>query len=442
MQKDLIFILKFFAVFAVFIYGFVSAQVKIFPYNLLAPTIGAYGSLYNAYFNVEDMNNDWRWYVDDGQPQGMALLDDDLVQKDYIAYTSTADTTVHLLSYKGDELYKWTLDVEALWPDQAHLNTMRKVPFDYFTLRDLHVFPDGRVVVIASLYGSTPWGAGLVMMDKDSKVLWAKDGNYYNDLHVDRAGNIYALRHDINTVSDTGRFDEDVAFAAPYLQDNVIKLDQQGNILAEYPVIDMLRQSPYKNIMMYVHDDGKGDYTHTNSIEVIEADMSVPSFLKTGDILVNIRNIDVLAAIDPVQNKVSWAARIPTQMPHDIDVLPNGHFLLYDNQGHLGAAEGYSRIIELDPETLEVVWSYAGTSDDPVESEFWGFQQRLANGNTMSTVPNKGRLFEVTPEGQLVMEYFLPQRHDIKGVSHHPVLTSAVKIPENSLEFIQPEGAP
>ena len=442
MSKDLRFILKFLAVIAVFIYGFITAQTKIFPYSLLAPTVSAYGGLYNAYFHVDDMNKDWRWYEDDGLPKGMDYLDKAQVEHDYIAYTSTADTTAYLLSYKGEEIHKWHLDVEALWPDQKHLNTMRKVPFDYFTLRDLHVFPDGRIVVIVSLYGSTPWGAGLVMMDKDSNVLWAKDGNYYNDLHVDQAGNIYALRHDIIQTSDAGHFDEAVHFMPPYLQDNVVKLDQQGNIMAEYPVVDMLRQSPYKNIMMYVHDDGKGDYTHTNSIEVVEDTMSVPSFLKSGDIMVNIRNIDVLAAIDPVQNKVTWAARTPTKMPHDINVLPNGHFILYDNQGHLGAEEGYSRVIELDPETFEVVWSYAGTAAKPLESKFWGFQQRLANGNTLTTVPNKGRLLEVTQDGELVMDYYLSQRHEIDGVMHHPVLTSAVKISENALNFIQPEGAP
>ncbi|MEC9236753.1 MAG: hypothetical protein VX803_10960, partial [Pseudomonadota bacterium] len=92
--------------------------------------------------------------------------------------------------------------------------------------------------------------------------------------------------------------------------------------------------------------------------------------------------------------------------------------------------------------TFEVVWSYAGTAAKPLESEFWGFQQRLANGNTLTTVPNKGRLLEVTQDGELVMDYYLSQRHEIDGVMHHPVLTSAVKISENALNFIQPEGAP
>jgi hypothetical protein len=37
-------------------------------------------------------------------------------------------------------------------------------------------------------------------------------------------------------------------------------------------------------------------------------------------------------------------------------------------------------------------------------------QERLANGNTLITESEGGRLFEVTPEGEIVWEYLNPVR--------------------------------
>lgn len=435
MYKDLIFALKFLCLIFVFAYGFASAQLRIFPYNLVAPVVGAYGGYFKSMVNVEAVNNEWRWYEENDLPQGMVVNDHEKALQRPMIYTSTADSAAHLISADGNEIHKWTLDVAALWPDQSHVNARKIVPFDYFTLRDFHVFPDGRIAVIVSLYGTTPWGAGLVMMDKDSQVLWAQEGNYYNDLHVDKAGDIYALRHNIITESDEGRFDEKVMFDAPYLQDTIVKLNQSGEILDQYPVVDMLRQSDYKDIMLYTTDEGKGDYTHMNALDVIELGTNTAPYMAAGDIVALIRNIDTLVVIDPVAKSIKWAGQMPVHMPHDIDVLPNGHLLIYDNQGHMGA-EGYSRLVELDPESLGVEWQYVGSKAAPFESEFWGFQQRLDNGNTFTVVPNKARLLEVDRGGEIVMEYYLHERKNADGISYNPVITSAEKIDPAGLAFL------
>ena len=63
-------------------------------------------------------------------------------------------------------------------------------------------------------------------------------------------------------------------------------------------------------------------------------------------------------------------------------------------------------------------------------SPFISGAQRLANGNTLITEGNFGRIFEVTAEGQLVWEYisdhftvnpFLGENNGIFRASRHPV---------------------
>ena len=80
--------------------------------------------------------------------------------------------------------------------------------------------------------------------------------------------------------------------------------------------------------------------------------------------------------------------------------------MIFDNQG-LGEA---SRILEIDPATGEVVWTYAGTEVDPFYSETCGLAQRLPDGNTLITESDFGRAFEITADGKVVWEFYNPYR--------------------------------
>src|SRR5678815_2741030 len=97
-----------------------------------------------------------------------------------------------------------------------------------------------------------------------------------------------------------------------------------------------------------------------------------------------------------------------------------GNVLVFDNGGASGYgfinpnapdgansfARANSRVLEINPVTLELVWSYAGPRF--YSSNISG-AQRLPNGNTLVTEGPNGRLFEVTKEGQIVWEYIYPQ---------------------------------
>jgi len=92
-------------------------------------------------------------------------------------------------------------------------------------------------------------------------------------------------------------------------------------------------------------------------------------------------------------------------------MLPNGHIVIYGN----GTRRGWSRIVEMDPLTNQVVWEYVGR---PKESFFSGFisgAQRLPNDNTLICEGGKGRLFEVTSEKEIVWEFRSPYRGFVFG---------------------------
>jgi hypothetical protein len=96
-----------------------------------------------------------------------------------------------------------------------------------------------------------------------------------------------------------------------------------------------------------------------------------------------------------------------------------GNVLVFDNGGASGygfnnpiALEGTgafaratSRVLEIDPVTLGLVWSYAAPQ---FFSTNISGAQRLPNGNTLVTEGAPGRLFEVTNDGTIVWEYMSP----------------------------------
>ena len=158
--------------------------------------------------------------------------------------------------------------------------------------------------------------------------------------------------------------------------------------------------------------DTRQEWTHGNSVDQ----------LPNGDALVSFRNINTVVIVNRESGEITWKLTAPTirdtegeeetitpsplAQQHDASVLPNGNILIFDNGSHrIDNSVPFSRAIEVDPATSEIVWKYQDFSLMNFVSPFISGVQRLPNGNTLITEGNFGRIFEVTTEGELVWEY-------------------------------------
>jgi hypothetical protein len=127
-----------------------------------------------------------------------------------------------------------------------------------------------------------------------------------------------------------------------------------------------------------------------------------------------------------------------------------GNFLVFDAGGAAGYGvpdglscygerrerRDYSRVLEIDPHTLKIVWQYTPREAGhihPLDSyKFYsprgGSAQRLPNGNTLITEYSPGRVFEVTPEHRTVWEFVNPDFGNVDGLADNAV-GPAVRVP-------------
>jgi hypothetical protein len=189
-----------------------------------------------------------------------------------------------------------------------------------------------------------------------------------------------------------------------------VVLSPDGEVLKKVSILDALVASPYARMLNTVAWYSKDDYLHTNAIDVVAepAAMRV-SGVRGHQVLLSMRELGAIGLLDLDREVFTWALRGSWVGQHDPDLLPDGNMLLFDNYGHYGPG-GISRVIEFNPKTLELVWSYTGDEARPLESKLRSAQERLPNGNTLITESDGGRLLEVTRRGQIVWEYINPIR--------------------------------
>lgn len=246
----------------------------------------------------------------------------------------------------------------------------------------------------------------------------------------------------------------------PLLDDRIVEVSWDGKIVwnfrphehfAELGFDAAARASMRHNPNLRPLEGGAiGDWLHINSLSVVgpnrHYDAGDPRF-HPDNILWGSREANLIAIVDKRSGKVVWKLGPnyqgtpaleqlgPIIGQHHPHIIPRGlpgagNLLVFDNGGwagygapHASARNGtnvvqrdYSRVLELDPVTLEIVWQYTPREAGfvmPLDasrfySPFISSAQRLPNGNTLITEGSDGRIFEVTRDHAIVWEYVSP----------------------------------
>jgi hypothetical protein len=372
---------------------------------------------------------------------GLAAVSVDSPKSTYDGFTlcsTTQGLEANLINMHGEVVYQWKMLRHRDWPKAA--NVRDPLPSEKAHFERCRVFPNGELLAMCCYGEDSPYGYGLVKLDKNSNVLWGYSADFHHDFDVGEDGRIYALTQKVEVVTPPDLRD---FFPPQHTADYILVLAPDGQELANKSVLEMFCNTPYFFTLLPVNPVGQrpspralpqilgqpgspsgpqpkampgwmdprqaaqdlGDILHTNSVKVLSQTLA-PKFklFSAGQVLISLRTPSVIAMLDLDSSKVAWASRGIWQSQHDAQFLANGNILLFDN---FGWSEG-SRILEIDPVTQAVPWSYAGVGASSFMDYFRGSCQRLPNGNTLLVNSVRRRVAEISSGKEVVWQWNCP----------------------------------
>lgn len=319
------------------------------------------------------------------RPHGLVYRDPDRHEPGYTLFAAVRGQFANLLDDAGRVVHRWHCPEGVVYA--------RLLPNGNLMLRTQ---PPEEAGGVEKIGGSS---AALLELDWDGKVLWElRDPMLHHDFLRLPNGNTLTLgwRKLPAAVSErvggahSHEEDPDVMWG-----DVVREVSPQGEPVSEWLSWEHL--DPETDTICPL--ESRKEWTHANSI----------ALTPDGDLLLSFRLIDTVAIVDRLSGAFKWKwGKDVLSHQHHASWLESGRVLIFDNGAHRRRGPNFSQVIEVDPETGEIEWTYKHDTIVGFYSFFVSGAERLADGHTLITSGAHGHLFEVTPQGETVWEFVSP----------------------------------
>lgn len=415
-------------VFLAYVAGSVTTLMDTFPSTYIRDAYRAADALALKYGYGDEAGDTNLWTRTGDGRRGVTVHEPGAAQPGLTLYSTGDGARAVLIDMDGSVVHEWRRPFRDVWDESAAVR--EPVPENRIYFRKAQVLPGGDLLAIYIGYGDTPWGYGMVKLDKDSNVLWKNLDRFHHDFAVGDDGRIYGLTHDFR--KRPLRHQDHLP--PPLLEDYLVVLSADGRTLQRISLLDAVQRSPYARELWRILHFSLWDPLHTNNVDVLTERSAAALGAKVpaaapGQVLLSFRELDggTIALLDVDKRRIVWAMSGSWKSQHDPDILDNGNILMFDNLGHFGPGNE-SRVIEVDPATTGVVWRYAGSAEEPLFSPWRAAQERLANGNILITESSGARIVEIDRRGDIVWEYVNPVRGGADG-REAPVISWASRLP-------------
>lgn len=318
---------------------------------------------------------------------GVTVREPARMQPGYVLFGPTGGQEVFLLGELGDIVHHWRLPAPhgnygQLLPNGNLLVSMRT--------------PEGPKLNAAA--------GRLAELDWQGNIVWEHFDHFqHHDLQPAPSENVVYLAWDLVPTDEATKFKGGIPGSehedGGTYEDLLREVDRDGNIVWEWRVSDALDLDKYP--LRENHE--RHEYAHANTCHVQE----------DGNVLVSFRELDLLILVNRQTGKIDWEmADRSWGGQHDCRRLPNGNITLFANGSEQPTPE-FSRVLEIDPQSRETVWTYKGVPYASFFSARISGAQRLPNGNTLIIEGHQGRIFEVTQSCDIVWEYISPFYNDV-----------------------------
>lgn len=171
------------------------------------------------------------------------------------------------------------------------------------------------------------------------------------------------------------------------LGDDIVEVDPSGTEVRRIHLWKLL--DPVKDPIHPVHR--RWEWTHLNGIDINEH----------GDIAFSARTNDRVGVIDGATGELKMKFT-DTHGQHHPTWVGEDRIQVFDN------GRSFSRVLEIEVSSGEIVWSYLGSPVQQFFSNYISSADRLWSGSVLVCEGASGRLFEVTRTGEVAWEWINP----------------------------------
>jgi len=222
----------------------------------------------------------------------------------------------------------------------------------------------------------------------------------------------------------------------------LLEVDRRGRVVWEWRSLEHIDSFP-------TWDRDRKDPTHINSIHELQPNRLFAGGderFRPGNILVSARHLNAIFIIDKTSGQVVWLYNGDLDYQHEATMVAKGEpgegQILVFNNGRRDR-NGYRRslIQSIEPSTGELVWQYGSQF---FYSSVAGTVQKLPGANFVVASSHGGRIFEITPKGEIVWEWvppYMPMRPERLTYDHCPQL-AALAHPEETGVLVEGDTRP
>jgi hypothetical protein len=336
---------------------------------------------------------------------------------------STWTHGLRLFDADGRIVHRWPVETSELVPDSlaAELPDPQTK-----NLHGVHLFRDGDVLVNFDYVVTA-------RLDACGDVMWRLPARTHHSIARADDG---AFWIPVFNEDDAPRVAERPG-QAPWsdaADNSIAKVNARGEIVRVIDVLELLHDNDLERYVVKTHraqlqSDGvleEPDITHLNDVEVLTRSIAGEyATFDAGDLLVSLRNLDLVFVFDPETGRVKWHAFAPLIHQHDPDFIGDGWIGVFDNRQDFterGTILSGTRIVAFQPDADSTRILFPTAESEPFYTEAMGKWQHLPNGNLLLTESQAGRVVEVGPNGRTIWEWV----HEPHG-PHVPEVTAATR---------------
>jgi hypothetical protein len=328
---------------------------------------------------------------------GVRMVDSSSVQPGLTLLTSwwkddgEWDMKAKLIDRGGTTVHDWEVAGDSLFPDPA-----KDQPYIHGT----HLTPEGDLLLNIEY-------AGTVRMDACGTVEWTLSVGNHHSIEQAADGTFWISGLADGRRQGSERYPNGYPGLDLVFVDQLLHVSPDGTILDTLNVLDLLYDNDLQRHFIKA-EQTRGDVTHMNDVEPLSPEMAdeYPLF-DAGDLVVSLRNIDLVFVVDPDTREIKWSTSHPFHAQHDPDFTGNGWIGVFDNARDFkgGSMLGGSRIVSLQPHTGTQKVRYPTEQSERFYTPAGGKWQKLDNGNMLLVEALAGRVVEVDSTGRTVWEW-------------------------------------